>query len=95
MISTIDVENGFRRELIPMALSQPAESFTALRNAILAVSALHKFGRQAAMPFKSKALRSLSRSFSTDEASTTQGAAHAQLATSIMLCVYSVSRPGQ
>ena len=91
MISTIDVENGFRKEILPWALAQSGQSFVALRSAILAVSALHQSGPRAGMPFMTKALRFLSESFGTDEAESVHGAAHAQLATSMMLCVYSVN----
>ncbi|KAH8881329.1 hypothetical protein GQ53DRAFT_754479 [Thozetella sp. PMI_491] len=90
MISTIDARNGFRMELLPWALSQAGHSFAALRNAILAVAALHKFGPDAAMPFKSKALSSLAQSFAADEGTPGSGAAQAQLGASMMLCVYSV-----
>ncbi|KAH8691551.1 fungal-specific transcription factor domain-containing protein [Talaromyces proteolyticus] len=89
MISTIDTTNGFRSELIPMALASSSAASLALCNAILAVSAFHKCGVTAALPFKAKAVRCLSSSLSSE---TCGGAAimNTQLATSMMLCVYSV-----
>jgi hypothetical protein len=89
MISTIDTRNGFRSELIPMALASSSLASLALRNAILAVAAFHRAGATAALPFKAKAVRCLSSSLSSEGNS---GAAivNTQLAVSMMLCVYSV-----
>jgi hypothetical protein len=90
MISTIDTKNGFRIELLPQALSKSCEASTALLNAILAVSSFHRFGTQAALPFKTNALRYLCKSLASEQTPANWGVANTQLATSLMLCVYSV-----
>ncbi|KAJ5096796.1 fungal-specific transcription factor domain-containing protein [Penicillium angulare] len=89
MISTIDATNGFRSELIPMALASSSSASLALRNAILAVSAFHRYGAAAALQFKAKAVRWLSLSLSSETHNDTD-IANTQLAASMMLCVYSV-----
>lgn len=89
MISTIDMTNGFRSEIIPMALASYGSASQALQNAILAVSAFHKCGATAALPFKAKAVRSLASSLSS-ESSGGEVAIKTQFAASMMLCVYSV-----
>ncbi|KAJ8126763.1 hypothetical protein O1611_g6876 [Lasiodiplodia mahajangana] len=86
MISTINIQNGFRDDLIPMALSSDGNASHGLRNAILAVSAFHLWGPEQALPYKVEAIRSLSSSLSTESFGTTE----TQLATSMMLCVYNV-----
>ncbi|KAI0471253.1 fungal-specific transcription factor domain-containing protein [Xylaria cf. heliscus] len=86
MISTINVYNGFRDDLIPMALTTGGEASHGLRNAILAVSAFHLWGPEHALTYKAEAIRSLSSSLSTE----TFGDTETQLATSMMLCVYNV-----
>lgn len=42
MISTIDINNGFRVELLPMALGNSSEASQGLHNAMLALAALRK-----------------------------------------------------
>ncbi|KAI0473272.1 fungal-specific transcription factor domain-containing protein [Xylariaceae sp. FL0804] len=87
MISTIDVNNGFRDELLPMALSSTGGKDSAgLRNAIFSVAALHLWGPKNALAYKGEAIRSLSSSLLAESVSATA----AQLATSMMLCVYNV-----
>ncbi|KAI1270167.1 fungal-specific transcription factor domain-containing protein [Xylariaceae sp. FL1019] len=86
MISTINVKNGFRDELLPMALSSSGKASHGLRNAILAVAAFHAWGAEQALSYKAEAIRSLSSSLSTESFGTTE----IQLATSMMLCVYNV-----
>ncbi|KAI1750854.1 fungal-specific transcription factor domain-containing protein [Xylaria castorea] len=86
MISTININNGFRDDLIPMALTTGGKASHGLRNAILAVSAFHLWGPGHALTYKAEAIRSLSSSLSTESFGTTE----TQLATSMMLCVYNV-----
>ncbi|KAI1332815.1 fungal-specific transcription factor domain-containing protein [Xylariaceae sp. FL0255] len=86
MISTINVNNGFREDLIPMAMSTLGKASHGLRNAIYAVAAFHRWGPEHALPYKTEAIRSLSSSLSTESRGTTE----IQLATSMMLCVYNV-----
>jgi hypothetical protein len=54
---------------------------------MMAVSAFHHYGTQAALPYKVTAVRCLSSSLASDSA---YGAAETQAAASLMLCVYSV-----
>lgn len=89
MISTIDTRNGFRFELIPMALASSSLASLALRNAMLAVAVFHRAGATAALPFKAKAVRYLSSSLSS-EGNSGPATVNTQLAASMMLCVYSV-----
>ncbi|ORY68814.1 fungal-specific transcription factor domain-containing protein [Pseudomassariella vexata] len=86
MISTIDVNNGFRDELLPMAMSNLSPASDGLRNAMLALAAFHLWGPEQALPYKAMALRSLYSSLSSDSVGITE----TQLATSMMLCVYNV-----
>ncbi|KAI2640084.1 fungal-specific transcription factor domain-containing protein [Xylaria nigripes] len=86
MISTVDVNNGFRDDLLPMALTCEGQASNGLRNAMLAVSALHLWGPEQALSYKAEAIGSLVSSLSTESFGTTE----TQLATSMMLCVYNV-----
>ncbi|KAI1389659.1 fungal-specific transcription factor domain-containing protein [Hypoxylon trugodes] len=86
MISTIDINNGFRDDLLPMALASLGSASDGLRNAMLAVSAFHLWGPEQALSYKADALRSLSSSLSSESIGITE----TQLATSMMLCVYNV-----
>jgi hypothetical protein len=89
MISTVDANNGFRHELIPIAINGSSFAAKALRMAILALSAFHRHGLGAALPYKIQALRLLSHSL--DKESFADVPIESQLAASMMLCVYNVS----
>lgn len=71
-----------------MALSQSSSAAWGLYNAILALSAYHRFGSGAAMPYKTRALKFLAMSLSEETHSVP---VESQLAASMMLCVYNVS----
>lgn len=88
MISTVDSNNGFRLKLLPIALSGSNFAAKSLRSAILALSAFHRFGSGAALPYKIQALQLLSRSL--DKESSNDAPVESQLAASMMLCVYNV-----
>lgn len=90
MISTVDASNGFRSALMPIALSQASSASDALLHAILAVAAFHRYGSEAARPYKTAAFRLLSSSLEKDADTDSAGIVDAQLATSMMLCVYNV-----
>ncbi|KFA75587.1 hypothetical protein S40288_10931 [Stachybotrys chartarum IBT 40288] len=90
MVSTLQVKNGFRTELLPMALATAGSSASALCNSIMAVSAFHQGGTQAALPFKTRAIRQLYDSLHADGAAQHQEISEIQMAASMMLCVYSV-----
>lgn len=88
MISTLDSDNGFKTDLLPMALSASEPAADGLRNAMMAVAAYHSADSESALPYKLRAIRFLSQTLST-------GASDAwslktQLATSMMLCVHNV-----
>lgn len=86
MISTIDINNGFRDDLLPMALDPYSSASDGLRNAMYALAAFHVWGSEEALPYKAKALQSLSSSLRAESIGITE----TQLATSMMLCVYNV-----
>jgi hypothetical protein len=78
-----------------MALSARDRSSAALYNAMLAVSAYHLYGTEAALTYKSNAVRNLFDSlegvhlkFGVKESDVVD----TQIAASMMLCVYSVSQ---
>jgi hypothetical protein len=83
MITTVDDSlNGFRTVLLPNALSDNFISSKSLQNAILALSAFHLQGRDAALPYKLASIRLLSRSIQSGEKNLV-----GQFATCMMLCV--------
>jgi hypothetical protein len=89
MISTLQAQNGFRGELLPMALSRSDMSASALCNAIMAVAAFHNWGgTRAALPYKARAMTFLKESI---QANNSLHVTETQAAASMMLCVYNVS----
>lgn len=90
MISTIDANNGFRQELVPMAVARNSYATESLLNAIYALSAFHKHGIDAAFEYKLKAIQLLKWSIAED--SPLGAHMEPQIAASMMLCVYNVSR---
>jgi hypothetical protein len=86
MITTVDDStNGFRHELIPIALSSSEASSKGLLEATLALSSFHLGKQEEALMHKVKAIKSLSTSFQGQNASRI-----AQFSACMMLCVYSV-----
>jgi hypothetical protein len=92
MISTVQIDNGFRVDLLPTALTRRDPSASALCNAMMAVSAFHNWGAEAALPYKSQARNALSESLSNFNSD--PEVLQTQAAASMMLCVYSASLPG-
>lgn len=87
MVTTIDDNtNGFRLQLIPIALSSSEASSKSLLQATLALSSFHLGRPEAALRHKVNAIRALTESFREASASRV-----AQFAACMMLCVYSVS----
>jgi hypothetical protein len=86
MISTIDINNGFRDEILPMAWATYSPASHGLRNAMFALAAFHIWGPEQARTYKTAALGSLRDSLRNDTVETNE----TQLATSMMLCVYNV-----
>ena len=70
--------------------SRSDASAAALSNAILSVAAFHRYGSQAALPYKVNALRYLSDSLMSGQQLSLTMEIKTQLAASMMLCVYSV-----
>ncbi|KAH6989333.1 fungal-specific transcription factor domain-containing protein [Ilyonectria sp. MPI-CAGE-AT-0026] len=85
MISTTHTRNGFHHDLLPMALTASCLASSALRNAMLAISAYHSCGTLAALPYKINAVSYLSRALASNV-----GGTEIQMAASMMLCVYNV-----
>ncbi|KOS19515.1 Transcriptional regulatory protein moc3 [Escovopsis weberi] len=90
MISTTQVRNGFRTALLPMVLSGDDSSSKALWNSMMAVSAFHLSGIEAAFKYKTNAIRHLSASLSSPASASSADVSETQLAASMMLCIYNV-----
>ncbi|KAJ3525201.1 hypothetical protein NM208_g11740 [Fusarium decemcellulare] len=95
MVSTTRSRNGFSTELLPQALSSRSASASALFNAMLSISAFHRFGSKAALVYKSNAVRFLFKAIRerlTSSSLTRRSSrdAETQLAACMMLCMYSV-----
>jgi hypothetical protein len=87
MITTVDdSRNGFRTVLIPNALSGTSLSSQSLRETLMALSAFHLQGHNAAVKYKIRAIRLLSESINRREKDFVS-----QFATCMMLCVCDVS----
>jgi hypothetical protein len=87
MVTTIDDDNnGFRTNLIPMALSSIDASSRSLLQATLALSSFHLGRQEDALRHKVQAIKSLSESFLDVNVSKLT-----QIAACMMLNVYSVS----
>ncbi|PSR90869.1 fungal-specific transcription factor domain-domain-containing protein [Coniella lustricola] len=85
MISTIDANNGFRQELVPMAVARNSFATESLLNAIFALSAFHRHGTGAALCYKYRAIKFLNWSIQKESRHI-----ESQIAASMMLCVYNV-----
>jgi hypothetical protein len=86
MVTTIDdSSNGFRVDLIPMALS-PDMGGQGLLLATLALSSYHLGRVEDALKYKIRAIKALFKAFQFETTNKLS-----QFATCLMLCVYSVS----
>ncbi|KAK5989549.1 hypothetical protein PT974_11076 [Cladobotryum mycophilum] len=90
MISTTQVQNGFRTALLPMVLSGDDAPSKALWNSMMAVSAFHHSGIEAAFQYKTNAIRHLSASLASRDSASSADVSETQLAASMMLCIYNV-----
>ncbi|ORX93487.1 fungal-specific transcription factor domain-domain-containing protein [Clohesyomyces aquaticus] len=89
MVTTVDDNtNGFRLDLIPMALSSSDPTSKSLLEATLALSSFHLGRPEVALRHKVRAIKSLSESIETSTS-----AKLTQLGACMMLCVYSVFDP--
>jgi len=87
IITTVDdAQNGFRNELLPIALSHQSKASQSLMESILALCAFHVSGPSQALQHKARALRLLNGSLQTDSPDDLS----AKLATCMLLCVYGV-----
>jgi hypothetical protein len=87
LITTVDdAQNGFRNELLPIALSHKTKASQGLMESILALCAFHVGGPSQALQHKSRALRLLHQAIQTDHPDDLS----AKLATCMLLCVYGV-----
>ncbi|KAF2500109.1 hypothetical protein BU16DRAFT_556592 [Lophium mytilinum] len=88
MITTIDDDNnGFRTNILPMALSSDESSISLLK-ATLALASFHMSKTEDAIEYKMAAFQKLCISFQRNKNSKA-----AQAASCMMLCVYSVFDP--
>ncbi|KAJ4304540.1 hypothetical protein N0V90_000066 [Kalmusia sp. IMI 367209] len=90
MVTTIDdCTNGFRLELMPMALSSTDAASKSLLEATLALASFHLGCREEALSHKVKSIKALSESFQNGSPGEERHRL-AQFASCMMLCVYSV-----
>lgn len=94
MISTTQVTNGFRTDLVQMVLSRGDSATKALWNSMMAVAAFHRSGTEAAFTYKTNAVRYLSASLTPGHETSSIDLNQTQFAASMMLCIYSVSCKG-
>lgn len=86
-ITTLDdAENGFRHELLPMAMVTYSHASQSLRTAMLALCAFHLGYHEDALRYKSRALHSLKLSLGVEGSDCMS----TQVAACMMLCVYAV-----
>ncbi|KAL6797268.1 fungal-specific transcription factor domain-containing protein [Trichoderma sp. SZMC 28013] len=90
MISTTQVTNGFRTDLVQMVLSRGDSATKALWNSMMAVAAFHRSGTEAAFTYKTNAVRYLSASLTPGHETSSIDLNQTQFAASMMLCIYSV-----
>ncbi|KAK2596550.1 hypothetical protein N8I77_013436 [Diaporthe amygdali] len=90
MCSTTRALNGFRHHILSIALSRRDRSTRALCRSMLAIAAHHRQRPRAALAHKTGAMKALYESLAapTDDGSVL--GAEAQLATSMMLCMYDI-----
>lgn len=93
MLTTIDDStNGFRLEIMPMAMTSTDSAAKSLLHAILALASFHLGSREEALTHKVRAIKALSDSFKAGTASSGgEENLPTQFASCLMLCVYSVS----
>lgn len=91
MCSTTRALNGFRHHILSMALSCRDQITGALCSSLLAIAAHHRQRPGAALTHKTGAMKSLHESLAAPSGYDSTLCAEAQLATSMMLCMYNVS----
>lgn len=91
MCSTTRALNGFRHHILSIALSCRDRSTGALCSSVLAIAAHHRQRSGAALAHKTGAMKGLHESLAAPLHDRSAICAEAQLATSMMLCMYDVS----
>lgn len=91
MCSTTRALNGFRHHILSIALSCRDRSTSALCSSMLAIAAHHRQTPSAALAHKTSAMKGLHESLAAPLHDGPTICAEAQLATSMMLCMYDVS----
>lgn len=91
MCSTTRALNGFRHHILSIAMSCRDQSTGALCSSLLAIAAHHRQRPNAALTHKTGAMKGLHQSLAAPSAYDSTLCAEAQLATSMMLCMYNVS----
>lgn len=91
MCSTTRALNGFRHHILSIALSCRDQSTGALCSSLLAIAAHHRQRTGTALTHKTAAMKSLHKSLTAPSNHGSALCAEAQLATSMMLCMYYVS----
>lgn len=91
MCSTTQALNGFQQHILSLALSCRDSSTTALCSSMLAIAAHHHQRPDAALAHKTGAVKGLHESLTAPAHAGLALGAEAQLATSMMLCMYNVS----
>jgi hypothetical protein len=91
MVTTIDDStNGFRLEIMPMALTSTNPAAKSLLHATLALASFHLGSREEALTHKLRAIKALAGSIHCESPSDEKSRL-TQFASCLMLCVYSVS----
>lgn len=91
MCSTTRALNGFQHHVLSLALSCRDQSTGALCSSLLAIAAHHRQRPGAALAHKTGAMKGLHESLAAPSYYGSDICAEAQLATSMMLCMYYVS----
>lgn len=91
MCSTTRALNGFRQHILSLALSHRDQSTKALCSSVLAIAAHHRQRPGAALAHKTGAMKGLHECLAAPSLYGSGPSAEAQLATSMMLCMYDVS----
>ncbi|KAJ0108792.1 uncharacterized protein J7T55_011283 [Diaporthe amygdali] len=90
MCSTTRALNGFRHHILSIALSRRDRATRALCRSMLAIAAHHRQRPRAALTHKTGAMKALYESLAAPSDDDSVLGAEAQLATSMMLCMYDV-----
>ena len=91
MCSTTKVSNGFRFHVLPIVLSCRDRATAALSDSVLAIAAHHRQWTGAALSYKTGAIKGLHECLATYSGGVHAMSTATLLATTMILCMYSVS----